>query len=673
MGWFSSWGDSGPAGNWPTFDSTGSATGKSAAFLRWFARGGSHVNQYNWAGGNHFARNAGSSMVGIYYWDAPIASDNLDQGPERAHIASTFAAVASVAAQLLAGPAQNKLQVQLPFYPASGGPLAPPDAGHIVYIYPGPVALGFLENHNSSAATLLWGGVNFTVSPGTVVLAWANGTVLMDSGAVAPFPYRRAWTPLPGAAQPSTLATWQDPLVPASPGDTPSPTPPRTPWLGSALGVVAAFPTPHEAVAFGEYDSELTLYVQTLAPATLAAAVAGAGANGTGAVTLSLASAVANAWTVFVNGVAVGGGAELSHADGTRRIAFPLNLTGVFPAAAPVVLALLSTSLGIGNGGGVNNGSSTGVKGITSGAPGSVTLGGVDLTSLAPWTHVAGSVGEARGIPADPSLVPWTPLPPGTLTLPPLTWLRMPFTAPARVLPAGGSGGGAAEMNATLNLDISGLSRGRFYVNGFDLGRYWSKLCGGQYMCQRYYPIPFDLLLPGPAANTLLLLDELGVSNVSQVGWVVSENLPPPPPPPCGAPAPSGGPAGTFPCGSTFTALQASPASGGVRLQLAQQPGLCLGVLAAPGHSVAIQPCNASSALQVWGLPGLGATGRVTSAAGGGLAGLCLDVFGQNASVGAPLDMWGCNDGSNQQWQWDGAQLSSRLTNGQLCAGICVY
>jgi hypothetical protein len=47
MGWFASWGDGGPGGNWPTFDATSQARGKSEGMLRWFARGGSHVNFYN--------------------------------------------------------------------------------------------------------------------------------------------------------------------------------------------------------------------------------------------------------------------------------------------------------------------------------------------------------------------------------------------------------------------------------------------------------------------------------------------------------------------------------------------------------------------------------------------------------------------------------------------------
>jgi hypothetical protein len=669
MGWFSAWGGNGPAGNWPAYDSTGQAAGKAAGILRWFARGGSHINQYNWAGGNHFARNAGSSMVNMYYYDAPIASDNLAQGPERAHIAAAFAAVASVAAQLLAAPAQNKRQVQLPYYPG-GAPLRPADADHIAFVYPGAVAAAFLENHGPSAAQLVWAGRNFSVAAGRSVLALADGTIVFDSGAVAPFPLQRAWTP---TGERLALAAWQDPLVPASAAAIPAPTTPRAPWVGSALGAIVRAAAPLEAVAFSEYDSELVLYAASLPPAALAAAIAASAPFGGAAnVSLSLASAVAQAWAVFADGALVGTGEELSHADGAARITFSLNLTAVAGAQAPVALALLSSSLGIGNGGGVRNGSSTGVKGITAGgAPRAVELGGVDLTAAAaPWTHVCGSAGEALGVAGAPARVPWAPLPAPAPPQPPLRWLRAAFTAPARVLaPSGGAG--SAEINATLNLDVTGLSRGRFFVNGMDLGRYWSKLCGSA-MCQRFYPIPFDILRAGAGANTLLLLDELGAPNASAAGLAVSENLPPPPPPPCGAPPPGGAPAGAFPCGSTYTAFARAPApAGGARLALKAAPALCLALAPGAARGVALAPCDAGAAAQAWALPPDGSAGAVGNAALP--SGLCLDVFGQNASVGAALDFWSCNGGSNQEWTWDGAQLKSALTSGRLCAGFCAY
>jgi Ser/Thr protein kinase RdoA (MazF antagonist) len=271
MGWFAAWSNSGPAANWPSYDSSGQAASKAAGILRWFARGGSHINQYNWAGGNHFGRSAGSSMVNAYYWDAPLASDNLAQGPERAHIAAAFAAVAAVAAQLLVAPAQKGLQVQLPYY--ASGALHAPDSQHVAYEYPGAVDAAFLENRAGGGAVLRWRGMNFSVAGGASQLALANGSVLFDSAAVAPFPSQRVWAPAP----PGTLAsarTWRDAALPASPAAIPPPTPPRAPWVGSALGAVVAAPAPLEAVAFSEYDSELVYYATPLAPGALAAAIA---------------------------------------------------------------------------------------------------------------------------------------------------------------------------------------------------------------------------------------------------------------------------------------------------------------------------------------------------------------------------------------------------------------
>lgn len=51
MGWFDSWGSSGPAGGWPSFDATGQARSKSEGLLQWWARGGTHANFYNHVSG----------------------------------------------------------------------------------------------------------------------------------------------------------------------------------------------------------------------------------------------------------------------------------------------------------------------------------------------------------------------------------------------------------------------------------------------------------------------------------------------------------------------------------------------------------------------------------------------------------------------------------------------
>jgi hypothetical protein len=66
QGWFDSWGGTksgAAAGDWDN-PSVGheQAVSQSLSVMQWFARGGSHLNFYNWAGGNQFARNEGGSI-----------------------------------------------------------------------------------------------------------------------------------------------------------------------------------------------------------------------------------------------------------------------------------------------------------------------------------------------------------------------------------------------------------------------------------------------------------------------------------------------------------------------------------------------------------------------------------------------------------------------------------
>jgi C-7 ketoreductase len=76
----------------------------------------------------------------------------------------------------------------------------------------------------------------------------------------------------------------------------------------------------------------------------------------------------------------------------------PSALAAVLAAnvAAPLALTLLSSSLGIDNGGGVSNNQSSGVKGITSGAPGATPITPIVLLRAAivpatwvPWPLVS--------------------------------------------------------------------------------------------------------------------------------------------------------------------------------------------------------------------------------------------------------------------------------------------
>ena len=164
------------------------------------------------------------------------------------------------------------------------------------------------------------------------------------------------------------------------------------------------------------------------------------GTDGGATVNVSLATANAQAWTAFANGKLIGTGSQLGHQGGVNTITFPVPSVALElpPGGQATLFVLMSTSLGIDNSNGVNNGntsasfSSAAVKGITSQRPGSVMLGARDLTART-WTHIAGSVGEAKGVFAEPTAggVDWSPLA-GT-TADPMTWLSATFETPSSV------------------------------------------------------------------------------------------------------------------------------------------------------------------------------------------------------------------------------------------------
>ena len=72
-------------------------------------------------------------------------------------------------------------------------------------------------------------------------------------------------------------------------------------------------------------------------------------------------------------------------------------------------------------------------------------------------------------------------------------------------------------------LDASGMSRGHFYVNDFDLGRYWLIHGPSGKPTQRYYHIPSPYLCSTAGCmNTLILADEFGAPDPTAVRLVRS-------------------------------------------------------------------------------------------------------------------------------------------------------
>jgi len=164
----------------------------------------------------------------------------------------------------------------------------------------------------------------------------------------------------------------------------------------------------------------------------------------------------------------------------------------------------------------------------------SISLNGNDITS-GQWNHVIGLQGEQLAV--------WTPQGSNKVTWNsdankgkglPLTWWKATFPTPA------GDG--------PLVFQFKGLQKGYAYVNGQGLGRFWNiKASGNCPLCseiatkcdyrgeysfgkcncdcglptQEDYNVPREWLNPvGGAMNTLVLIEELGAQDVSQVTLV---------------------------------------------------------------------------------------------------------------------------------------------------------
>ena len=98
-GGFQIWGDE---PNHPS-DYFWGATARSMAYaaLRWFARGGSHLNFYMWWGGYNRGRSAAAGIMNLYASDAPMCPSGQRRHPKFDHFQSLLSALQNVAPVLL--------------------------------------------------------------------------------------------------------------------------------------------------------------------------------------------------------------------------------------------------------------------------------------------------------------------------------------------------------------------------------------------------------------------------------------------------------------------------------------------------------------------------------------------------------------------------------------------
>jgi len=218
---------------------------------------------------------------------------------------------------------------------------------------------------------------------------------------------------------------------------------------------------------------------------------------------LNFQGSKANGFLIFIDGKLLGETNEHTQADGT------VNFTLTIPSLTAGVhnLWILSETFGFNTGMGSN--SSMKVKGLL----GTITLGSINLASNN-WIMRPYLAGELYNVYSSTGTnkVTWsTDYKSGG----PLTWYQTTITKPS--VPKG----------ASLLLSGIGLNRGHYYINGYDLGRYWMILRndGSNTPTQTYYRIPEDYLSDS-GQNLFTILAVLPVEDITKIDLVTVQMVP---------------------------------------------------------------------------------------------------------------------------------------------------
>jgi hypothetical protein len=337
-------------------------------------------------------------------------------------------------------------------------------------------SIGFLQNTGSSKVNVTFNTAELTLVSGAILLVDQAGEILFNTAAIdMDVACIRQYVPIKGGAD----LNWTS---------TPEPIPQHAGTAAEGWITAAA---PLEQLNTTNDETDYLLYLATLPAASGADSVAN----------LTIEAFESNAFVPFVNGQSYPSAWDATKGGSKRKLTLQLPTS-----AAPASLLLVSVNLGNANFHGYSP------ESLAKGIVGKVTWAGKDIAhTSSSWAHHAGLQGEHAGLPAGAPAgiagLGWAPVAPAAATVASraLTWFKAGFDDPRPGAPA----------NSSLLLDIRGLSRGHFYINGHDLGKYWSIADNKQALVQRYYYIPADVLVTGQ--NALVLIDEDGAPSLKDV------------------------------------------------------------------------------------------------------------------------------------------------------------
>lgn len=453
--------------------------------LKWFARGGTHLNYYMWWGGYNRQRSAAGGIMNMYASDAILCPSGQRRQPKYAHLQALHQTMIQLASVLLESPSAL-LKKQTVHIIGKGGKWEIGSKQQF-YLYAIEEYIGqeqsqiteivFVENDSDASIVarieLPKSGERTLKMEASSVIVLVNGAIAYDSSLVHPNAkaFRRVNTILPFDFD------WKIFLEP------------RTIDVTNPKTKTSSFPMEQTKLMISSNTSSDYAWYETtfkISPTM----------KGMKDVDISIETEKASAMSVFVNKRYIDTKYDPHHEEG--GITFTFRIGDLAPNEYKV--SILSENFGYGNLIG-RWGASTKekVKGIT----GAVTLSGncrkegcgMSLLDGRSWLSLAG----LQGSPNSKFHKYRKKKPSSNEVLPPGVWLYTLFETPSY---------NTSEESLFLDL-TEGL--GRIFLNSIDLGRYWNITRGKTAEhSQRYYFLPPDYLRSDGKMNKLVIFNSLG-------------------------------------------------------------------------------------------------------------------------------------------------------------------
>jgi hypothetical protein len=457
--------------------------------LRWWARGGSHLNFYMWWGGYNWGRSAAGGIANVYALESPLCPAGEPRQPKFAHLQRLIAAIVAVAPVLLQAPSALDHPEQ-PDVRQEDGMWRPTNHTVAFRYRSDDQDVMFVENTSGAAQQVRIVSRNATTLLTLQSFAAqlvVNGEVVFDSAwiVVDPSPLERIITEIPSALL--HRHSWSEVLCIAD---------------IAAENALRQANLPVEQTVLnmkGKVWSDYARYFVNFFIENDVAADA----------FIHFESVEAMAFTVHVDGIHVGCVDMHKHSEGP--VVYSVSVPASLMQRGEHNLVIMSESLGYANiVGRWGSGTTAKTKGLTGNVvillplhSNTTTIANLtDGTSL--WTSIP-------GLSFDPSLSH------RLIRQPVLSqhdddtnkcdivvqiggWTEFQFLTPIY--------DPALEK---LYIDIR-EGRGHFWLNGYDLGRYWNITEDEDEtrLFQTYYHLPHDLLRPvGEYQNRLVLFDGL--------------------------------------------------------------------------------------------------------------------------------------------------------------------